>query len=180
MKKIQIIIGSTREGRVGDKVGNWLFELAQQRKDFQAELVDLKEWNLPLFNDPNSPGTGNYSYDYTKKWSQKISEGDAYILVTCEYNHGYPASLKNALDHLYKEWNGKPVGFVSYGGIAAGTRAVEQLRQVVQELHMIPSHDEVNIPFVWQAFDGEGKLKDSAALEPRAKMLFDGVVALLK
>jgi NAD(P)H-dependent FMN reductase len=180
MKKIQIIIGSTREGRSGDKVAKWIFGLAEKRKDFKAELIDLKEWNLPFFNDPNSPASGNYSYDYTKKWSKKISEGDAYILVTPEYNHGYPASLKNALDHLSREWNGKPVGFVSYGGISAGTRAVQQLKQVALELRMIPSHDEVNIPFIWQAFDADGNLKDAAALEPRAKMLFDGVVALLK
>ena len=180
MKKIQIIIGSVREGRAGEKVAQWLFALAKKRKDFQAELVDLKEWNLPLLNDPNLPGSGKYSYDYTKKWSKKISEGDAYILVTPEYNHGYPASLKNALDHLYSEWNGKPVGFVSYGGLAAGTRASEQLKQVVLELKMVPSHDEVNIPFIWQAFDKGGKLADEESFNPRAEKLFDGVVALLK
>jgi len=180
MKKIQIIIGSVREGRLGDKVAHWILELAGKRKDFQAELIDLKEWNLPMFNDPQSPAAGKYSYDSTIKWSKKISEGDAYILVTPEYNHGYPAPLKNALDLLYREWHGKPIGFVSYGGVSAGIRAVEQLKQVVLGLGMVPSHDEVNIPFIWQAVAADGKMKDSASLDPKAEMLFDGVVALLK
>ena len=133
-----------------------------------------------MFNDPQSPASGNYSYDYTKKWSKKISEGDAYILVTCEYNHGYPASLKNALDHLSREWNGKPVGFVSYGGISGGIRATEQLKQVVLELKMLPFHDEINIPFIWNALGADGKFKDATAMDPRAKKLFDGMVSMLK
>ena len=116
MTKIQIILGSTREGRNGEKVFKWITEIAKKNKNFEIETIDLKEWNLPMFNDPKPPFMGEYSYDYTKKWSKKISEGDGYVIVTPEYNHGYSAALKNALDHLYKEWNNKPVAFVSYGG----------------------------------------------------------------
>ena len=172
--KIQIIFGSTREGRNGEKVCKWITEIAKNNKDFETEVLDLKELDLPMFHDPKPPFFGEYSYDYTKKWSKKIMEGAAYIIVTPEYNHGYPAVLKNALDHLYKEWNNKPVAFVSYGGSSGGTRCVEQLRQVAVELQMIPIREEVNIPFVWEAFDENGNIKNKYLNEKA-----DGMIAQL-
>ena len=172
MPHIQIILASTREGRVGDKSAAWVAEKAKTHTDFTSELVDLRDWPLPHFNDPKLPGAGEYSYDYTRKWSEKVSQAQGYIMVTCEYNHGYPGVLKNALDHLYKEWNGKPVAFVSYGGVAGGTRAVEQLHQVVNELRMVSIHDEVNIPFIWSAFDANGKLTQEELHAGRLEKLF--------
>ena len=171
MTKIQIILGSTREGRNGEKVCKWITDIAKKNKETEYEVVDLKEWNLPMFNDPKPPIYGEYSYDYTKKWSKKISEADGYIIVTPEYNHGYPGVLKNALDLLYKEWNNKPVAFVSYGGYVGGSRAVEQLRLVAVELQMTPIREEVNIPFVWQAFDEKGEIINEHLNEKAEGML---------
>jgi NAD(P)H-dependent FMN reductase len=179
MPHIQIILASTREGRVGDKVAAWVLGKAQQRTDATFELVDLRDWPLPHFNDPNYPGTGEYSYDYTKKWSAHVQKAQGYIIVTCEYNHGYPGVLKNALDHLYKEWHGKPVAYVSYGGVAAGTRAVEQLRQVTNELHMVQVHDEVNIPFIAKAFDDQGTLQNEDIHARKLASLLDELAAKL-
>lgn len=172
MPHVQIILASTREGRIGDKVARWVIGKAKKRKEFSAELVDLRDWPLPHFNDPKYPGAGEYSFGYTKKWSKHVQKADGFIIVTCEYNHGYPGVLKNALDHLYKEWNGKPVAFVSYGGVAAGTRAVEQLHQVVNELHMVSVHDEVNIPFVAKAFDADGRFLQEEIHGPKLERLF--------
>lgn len=177
--KIQIIFGSTRDGRKGEVVANWIYGLTKQRKDVDFEYIDLKEWNLPFYNDPINPSSGEYSYTYTKKWSAKIAEGDGYIIVTPEYNHGYPASLKNALDLLYKEWNGKPVAFVSYGGSAGGARAVEQLRQVVLELQMIPIYEAISLVRFFKLFDEQGNL-----LEDRynlsANNLLDSLIKWVK
>lgn len=149
MIKIQIIIGSTREGRIGEKVGKWILgqvQQAQKRSSFEAELLDLKEWHLPMYGEPTS--------DVTQRWIDKIKKADGYIIVTPEYNHGYPASLKNALDYPYEEWNRKPVGFVSYSaGRGAGIRAVEQLRLVSIELQMAPIRDAIHIPFIKTAID---------------------------
>ncbi|MBP6311777.1 MAG: NAD(P)H-dependent oxidoreductase [Flavobacteriales bacterium] len=135
MMKIAIIVGSTRPGRNGIAVGKWFHEQVKKRKDVSYELVDIQEFDLPFLDEPKSPMQGNYQQPHTKKWSKKIDPFDAFILVTPEYNHGTSAALKNALDFLYKEWNNKPVGFVSYGS-DNGTRAVEQLRQVIVELQM--------------------------------------------
>ncbi len=173
MPKIQFILGSTREGRNGDKVLAWLKDVASGRADFQSEFIDLRDWNLPFFNDSQLPGSGQYSFDYTKKWSAKVAEADGYVLVTPEYNHGYSAVLKNALDHLYREWNRKPVAFVSYGGMAGGARAVEQLRQVVLELQMAPIRETVIIPGVSKAFDTDGTLVAGEAYDAQANRMFD-------
>lgn len=176
MFNIQIILGSTREGRKGDKVARWVTDAAKTRSDFTHELLDLKEWNLPMFNDPVSPSKGEYSYDYTKKWSEKIAAGDGYLFITPEYNHGYSAALKNALDHLYLEWNKKPGAFVSYGGVAGGTRAVEQLRQILIELQMVPVRSGLAIPFIWDAFDENGAPKNKEVLEKQLNGIFDQLV----
>lgn len=159
--KIQIIIGSTRQNRVGDKVGKFIFEQLKQNKEVEAELIDLRDWPLPFFDEPASPlmSGGKYTNELGQKWADKLSEADGYIFIVAEYNHGYTAVLKNALDWAYFPWNQKPAAFVSYGGISGGTRAVQQLRQVVLELQMVPLRNGVHIPFVWQAFDENGNLK---------------------
>lgn len=149
--KIKIIVGSTREGRFSEKPARWIFEEAKKKNDVDAELLDLRDYPMPFFNDPVSPSMnkGNYSNEVVAAWARKITEADAYIIVTPEYNHGYPAVLKNAMDFVYYEWNRKPIGFVSYGGVG-GARSVEQLRQVAIELQMAPVRNAIHIP--WQVY----------------------------
>jgi NAD(P)H-dependent FMN reductase len=159
--KIQVILGSTRPNRASDKVAAWVMEEAKKIEGFEFELVDLKDFPLPMYDEPVTVKQiqGNYKHEEVKTWSKKISEGDGYIFITPEYNHGYTAVLKNALDWLYDEWNNKPAAFVSYGGIAAGTRAVGQLVQVFRELQMVPLRDGAHLPMIWTAFDQAGTFK---------------------
>jgi NAD(P)H-dependent FMN reductase len=175
MSHIQVILGSTRQGRIGDKVANWFMQHAGGRPDISAELVDLADWPLPFFDSPVPPAFGPSSDPRTRAWAEKVEQADGYVLVTPEYNHGYPAVLKNALDHVYGEWNGKPVGFVGYGGPGGGVRAVEQLRQVVVELSMFPLRQQVILANAYAAFDDAGLLKASAATDRQA----DAVLAEL-
>lgn len=135
MIRIAVIIGSTRPQRRGEAVGKWAYECARKRKDAEFSLIDLKEVNLPMLDEAQPASSGVYEKEHTKKWAQEISGYDGFVFVTPEYNHGMNAALKNALDFLYKEWNNKACGFVSYGG-DGGVRAVEQLRMVVATLQM--------------------------------------------
>lgn len=168
--KIKIIIGSIRQNRFGDKPAHWIFEEAKKQKNLEPELLDLKNYRLPFFDEPFSPSTitdGNYPNETARIWAQKIEEADGFIIVTPEYNHGTSGVLKNALDHIYSEWNNKPIGFVSYGSVG-GARAVEQLRQVAVELQMAPIRNAVHIPQPWNLLDEKGNLKEGA-LEPFQK-----------
>ncbi len=131
--RIAIIIGSTRPNRLGESVGRWVHGIASGRTDAEYELIDLKQVNLPLLDEPVPPSQGKYSNDHTKSWAAKIASFDGFVFVTPEYNHGTCAALKNAIDYLYKEWNNKAAGFVGYGS-AGGVRAVESLRLVMGEL----------------------------------------------
>ncbi len=133
MVRIAIILGSTRPGRVGAAVAQWVHQIAQQRTDAQCELVDIQDYHLPLLDEPIPPSQGKYSHEHTKRWAATIAGFDGFVFVTPEYNHGPSGALKNALDFLYAEWNNKAAGFVGYGS-AGGTRAVEQLRLVMAEL----------------------------------------------
>lgn len=179
MTKIQVIFGSTRQGRHGDKVAKWLMGELTGLGGAEFELLDLRDYPLPFFDEPVGPSMapGQYIHPEAKAWSEKIKEGSGYIIVTPEYNHGYPAVLKNALDYLYVEFKDKPVGFVSYGGASGGIRAVEQLTEVVRELHMIAVRDAVAIPTVWAAFDANGALANS---EVHAKNLRLMVADIMK
>lgn len=135
MVKIQVILGSTRPGRNGEQVAQWVYEHAKERNDIEVELVDVQDYDLPLLDEPAPPSTNQYSKDHTKKWAAKIGEADGYVFVTGEYNHSIPGALKNAIDYLYKEWNNKAAGFVGYGS-AGGVRAIEHLRQVMAEVQV--------------------------------------------
>src|SRR2546427_5170476 len=127
MLKIAIILGSTRPGRNGEAVAKWVHEIAGKRSDAEFELVDIRDYNLPLLDEPMPPIMGQYSKPHTKAWAAKIGSFDGYVFVAPEYNHGISGALKNAIDFLFAEWNNKAAGFVSYGG-AGGARAVEHLR----------------------------------------------------
>ncbi len=142
MIKIAIILGSTRPNRNGKAVTKWVYEIAQKRTDAEFELVDIKDFNLPLLDEPVPPIMGQYSKPHTKAWAAKIGSFDAYVFVTPEYNHGTSGALKNAIDFLFVEWNNKAAGFVSYGG-ASGARAVEQLRLNLAEVQMATVRSQV-------------------------------------
>ena len=147
MIRIQVIVGSTRVGRFSEKAAVYVYEELRKKQDVQAELIDLRDWPLPFYDEPVSPAMnkGNYVNPLGKRWAAKVAEGDAYIFVSPEYNHGYSAVLKNAIDWVFHEWKGKPAGFVGYGN-AGGARAVEQLRQVVIEVQMLPIRVAIHIP----------------------------------
>jgi NAD(P)H-dependent FMN reductase len=144
---LSIVIGSTRPGRVGPKFAAWFRSRAISHGGFDVELVDLAQLKLPFLDEPAAPRLHQYIHQHTIDWSHTVERSDAFVFVTPEYNFGYSAALKNAIDYLSQEWADKPVGFLSYGGLAAGTRAVQQLKQVVTALKMIPVAESVNIPF---------------------------------
>src|SRR6266436_10270692 len=141
--RIAIILGSTRPGRNGEAVAKWAYEIAQKRTDAGFELVDIRDFNLPLLDEPIPSIMGQYSKPHTKAWAAKIASFDGFVFVTPEYNHSISGALKNAIDFLFAEWNNKAAGFVSYGG-AGGARAVEQLRLAIHEEGKI--HESIRIP----------------------------------
>jgi NAD(P)H-dependent FMN reductase len=172
--KIQVILGSIRQNRFGEKPAQWILQEARKREGVEFELVDLKDHPLPMFAEPTPPARlhGNYPSEAVARWAKKVAEADGYIIVTPEYNHGYPPALKNALDHLYPEWNRKPVGFVSYGSVG-GARAIEQLRLVAVELEMVPIRFGVHIlPDVFRAVLG-GQAEPFEPLKPNAERFLD-------
>ncbi|WP_169946561.1 NADPH-dependent FMN reductase [Microbispora sp. H11081] len=172
---LQIVIASTRPGRVGLPVAEWFRERAAAHDAFEVELVDLAEVNLPFLDEPNHPRLRQYIHQHTKEWSATVERGDAFVFVMPEYNYGFNAVLKNALDFLHHEWQYKPLGFVSYGGVSAGTRAVQMLKQVVTTLKMVPLVEAVSIPFVAQLLDEEGRLQPNEVMNSAA----DAMVAEL-
>lgn len=133
MQKILVITGSTRPGRKGADVAKWFLQAAKHNTDFEFKVADLAEINLPMLDEPVPALFGKYQNDHTKAWAAQLAEADGFVLITPEYNHGYPASLKNAMDYTHAEWSHKPVAFVSYG-VMGGVRAVEQLKPVVSQL----------------------------------------------
>ena len=135
MTRIAIILGSTRPGRNGEAVANWVYDIAKQRDDADYELVDIADYNLPHLDEALPPSLGQYAHPHTKAWAAKIDSFDGFVFVTPEYNHSTSGALKNAIDFLYKEWNNKAAGFVSYGSVG-GARAVEHLRLVMGELQV--------------------------------------------
>ena len=142
--KIAIIIGSTRDSRFGEKPAQWLYERASKRDDFEVELVDLADFDLPFFNEKASNAWMPSEDPKAVAWQEKIAEFDGYIFVTAEYNHSISGALKNALDQAYKEWVHKPMGALGYGGVGAA-RAVEHLRAIGVELQMVPVRNAVHI-----------------------------------
>lgn len=148
--RVAIIIGSTRQGRFGPTVANWLAAYAAERGDMEIDLIDLAEARLPeVMTDDTPPAVAALA--------PRLAAADAFIVVTPEYNHGYPAALKTAIDWYQDEWKTKPVAFAAYGGVSGGLRAVEQLRQVFAELHAPTVRDAVSFHGAWEQFDAAGK-----------------------
>jgi NAD(P)H-dependent FMN reductase len=165
---LQIIIGSTRPGRVGSAVADWITDRARSRDDFDVQVADLAVLNLPIFDEPSHPRLRQYVNQHTKDWSEIVDRSDAFVFVIPEYNYGINAATKNAIDYLHHEWLNKPAGIVSYGGVAAGTRAAQMLKQVMSALKIVPVAESVNIPFVAEKLDQDGRLKPNEIMEQAA------------
>ena len=170
---LQVIIGSTRPGRVGSAVADWIIDRARARGDFEVEVTDLAVLNLPIFDEPNHPRLRRYVNQHTKDWSEIVERSDAFVFVIPEYNYGFNAATKNAIDYLNQEWQNKPAGIVSYGGVAAGTRAAQMLKQVMSALKIVPVTDSVNIPFVGQKLDQDRRLKPTEVMEAATAAMLD-------
>jgi NAD(P)H-dependent FMN reductase len=170
---LRIIVGSTRPGRVGPAVADWIARRAEEHGGFDVEVTDLAELNLPMFNEPNHPRLRQYTHQHTKDWSALVDGSDAFVFVTPEYNYGFNAALKNAIDYLHGEWAHKAAGIVSYGGVAAGTRASQMLKQVLTYLKVVPVPEAVNIPFVRELIDEDGRLKPTETMESSATAMLD-------
>jgi NAD(P)H-dependent FMN reductase len=140
---LQVIIASTRPGRAGDAIGRWVVERCRDDGRFTVEATDLAELALPMLDEPHHPRTRQYVHEHTKAWSRIVDGSDAFVFVMPEYNHGFSGPLKNAIDYLHDEWAFTPVGFVSYGGLSGGTRAVQLLKPVLTALRMMPVTDQV-------------------------------------
>jgi NAD(P)H-dependent FMN reductase len=176
---LQVLIASTRPGRVGEPTGRWVAQRAQEHAGFDVEVVDLAEIDLPMFAEPKHPRLGDYALSHTRRFSAIIGRADAFVFVFPEYNHSYNAALKNALDHLSLEWRGKPVGLVSYGGVAAGARAAVALEPVLLALGMRPVAF-APIPMIFQFLEGdedERRFVPDAEVDKGMTALLDGVAA---
>jgi NAD(P)H-dependent FMN reductase len=175
MAVLRIIIASTRPGRVGLPVGTWFADVARAHGAFEVEVTDLAELDLPFMDEPKHPRVRAYVHDHTRAWSETVDASDAFVFVMPEYNFGINAPLKNAIDYLHHEWHDKPVGFVSYGGIAAGTRAVQMTKQIVSALKMLPVYEAVYIPFVASRIE-DGRFNPSDVTQDAAGALLDELV----
>lgn len=162
-----VIIGSTREGRFGPTVAQWFVEQARGRDDLDVEVLDLADADLPERMGGDAPQLAGVT--------PRLAAADAFVVVTPEYNHSYPASLKTLIDWHNREWHAKPVGFVSYGGMSGGLRAVEHLRGVFAELHATTLRDAVSFHGAWDRFDADERPVDPAGCNAAAKVLLDQV-----
>ncbi|HSX07677.1 MAG TPA: NAD(P)H-dependent oxidoreductase [Candidatus Saccharimonadales bacterium] len=163
MSLVKIIVASTRPGRFGIQPANWLMELAKEHPETTFELVDLKKIDLPFLDEETPALYAKYANAHTKAWAKAIGEADGFIIVTAEYNHSYPAPLKNAIDFLAKEWYYKPVAYVGYGAEAGGARAVEHLRSLGATVALFDLRESLIIPNYWTQLDEQGAFQPNEA-----------------
>ena len=175
MLDVAIIVGSTRPGRKAEAVARWVHDLARQRGDAGYEVVDIASYDLPLLDEPAPPSLGRYSREHTKRWAATIDRFDAFVFVTPEYNHATSGALKNAIDYLYKEWNNKAAGFVSYGG-SGGVRAVENLRLIMAELQVADVRAQVALSMIHD-FENFTTFKPAPSHEGSLQRMLEQVVA---
>lgn len=178
-KKILVILGSVRPGRAGEKVAAWVMAQSHEYSgELEFELADLLEINLPFLDEPDPPMSGSeYVHEHTRRWSGIVNAADGFIIVTPEYNRGYPPVLKNALDYLYREWKGKPCGFVGYGGSGARS-SIRQLREVMESIGFRFVEEQIGIGTVWDAFEKDGVLK-ADHLHGDPQLLFSQLESIL-
>ncbi|HJY22795.1 MAG TPA: NAD(P)H-dependent oxidoreductase [Hanamia sp.] len=165
MYSLKIIIASTRPGRKGISVANWFIETVKKYPDFNVEVLDLAEINLPFIDEPNHPRLQQYTKEHTKQWSNTIDSADAFVFIIPEYNYSMPPTLLNAIDFLYKEWNYKPVGLVSYGGISGGTRSAQMSKQVMTAVKLMPLAEGVTLPFFTKNIDDNERFNSNELID---------------
>lgn len=171
--KLHVVIASTRPGRVGPAVARWFSEFAASNSQFDVKLVDLAEFNLPMYDEPHHPVMQKYERPHTRAWSASVSAADAFVFVTPEYNYNPTPALVNALNYVYREWNYKACGFVSYGGVSGGLRAVQVAKQLVTTLKMMPMVEGVMVPMVGQCLDANGEFLPNEHVEQSARQMLD-------
>ncbi len=171
--QLHIITASTRPGRKGPAVAEWIHGIAQAHAGFKTSLVDLAEFSLPVYDEPEHPRTGKYLHEHTRRWSASVSAADAFIFVTPEYNYGPPPSLLNALNFVYNEWNYKAAAFVSYGGMSGGMRAVEAIKQTLTTLKVVPVLEGVALPLFAQQLDENGRFQAKPIHEEAAGLMLN-------
>ncbi len=171
--RLHIVICSTRPGRVGPSVAEWFHQFSARHGKFDARLIDLAEFKLPVYDEPVHPARQQYQHAHTKAWSESVAAADAYVFVTPEYNYNPPPSLVNALDYVYKEWNYKPCGFVSYGGVSGGLRAVQTAKLQVTTLKMMPMMEGVMVPMVASQIGDGGRFNSNELIDKSAATLLD-------
>lgn len=169
--RLHIIIGSTRPGRVGPSVAHWFHEYAVAHGGFDAKLVDLADFELPVYDEPMHPRLQQYEHEHTKRWSASVAEADAYVFVTPEYNYNPTPAFTNALNYVYREWNYKPCGFVSYGGLSGGMRAVQMEKLLVTTLKMMPMVEGVAIPMVQNQIDEQNHFHSNELIDDSAQTM---------
>ncbi|KAA9133852.1 NADPH-dependent FMN reductase [Microbacterium caowuchunii] len=174
MIRIAIILGSTRPGRRGKQVADWVLDRAAARTDVEFELVDLADYVLPHLDEPMPAAMGQYMNDHTRAWSERIAGFDGYIFVTPEYNHSTSGVLKNAIDYLYTEWNNKAAALVGYGGVG-GARAIEHLRLVLAELQVATVRQTITLSLMTE-FEDFTTFTPTAYQSDLLNTLFDQLV----
>lgn len=166
MQRIGVILGSTRQNRFGEQVAHWVMSQLPNTPERQFELLDLRDFNLPFYDEPQSPDTlgGKYSSAIAQRWHDTVAATDAFIFVTPEYNHTYPAVLKNAIDYLYEPWHGKPYSIVCYSpGAIGGARAADQLRNLLNYIGL-HSCGEIDLCHAKKQFADGGQPEASIAV----------------
>jgi NAD(P)H-dependent FMN reductase len=171
--KLHVILSSTRPGRVGATIASWFHGVAIEHGKFDPELVDLAEFDLPVYNEPRHPVLQQYEHEHTKRWGASVAAADAFVFVTPEYNYGPTPALLNALDYVYKEWNYKPAAFVSYGGVSGGIRAVQTTKQTLTTLKVVPLVEAVVVQMVAKQLDENKQFKPSDVHTSSAKTMLD-------
>lgn len=180
MYNLKIISSTVRPGRKGPVVTKWIADLARQNNNFNVEVLDLGEINLPMMDEPNHPSLKKYQHEHTKRWSAKIDEADAFIFVTAEYDYNYPAPLRNALEYLFHEWGYKAAGCVSYGGISAGTRALNSLKNDLATFKMVALTEAVNFPFFQQNINDQNEFEANDISHKAADIMLKQLVRWTK
>ncbi len=171
MLKIAIVVGSTRPNRNAPQVAKWVQDLASKRGDATYEIVDIADFDLPVFDEPMSPSMGKYTYEHTKRWAAAVASYDGFVFVTPEYNHSITGALKNAIDFVYGEWNNKAAGFVSYGS-TGGVRAVEHLRGIMAEVQVADVRAHVSMS-MYTDFENWSVFKPDPKHEQQLGILLD-------
>lgn len=171
--RLHIVIASTRPGRTGPAVARWFDGFAREHGHFDVRLVDLADFRLPVYDEPQHPVMQQYEHAHTQAWSESVAAADAFVFVLPEYNFNPPPALVNALNYVYREWNYKACGFVSYGGASGGLRAAQAAKLLVTTLKMMPMVEGVMVPMVGQSLDDSGAFRSNELVEHSAQQMLD-------